>query len=265
MVLGPQGPGRVGRRRFSVRTGPADGGARSSFEWGLRGLRGLLGRLAAACGDSSPGRAGCGVVCGGWCRGSGAAGSPRPPGGGPRGLLAWPRRVRVRLRGLADADWRLVRGACGGGRGVVRAVRARGVWWRRRSAGTRHRDSRASPGRVSVPRGCLPASAAACRLAALVRRSGQRGDAVLRPCQHRAASQPRAAGAQLGAMRVERARFGELVRLRERRLEEQGGASEAERAVSGAEGELRWGCAPEHVFVWCARGRMEGAPSPACS
>jgi hypothetical protein len=56
-------------------------------------------------------------------------------------------------------------------------------------------------------------------------------------------------------MRVARARPGGLGRLLE--VEEQGGASEVERAMCGAEGELQVYLTPEHVFVWCAARRTE--------
>jgi hypothetical protein len=58
-------------------------------------------------------------------------------------------------------------------------------------------------------------------------------------------------------VRVERASSDELGGVFELRLEEQSDTGQVARAVHGAEGSLGvWG-APEHVFVWCAGGRME--------
>jgi len=82
---------------------------------------------------------------------------------------------------------------------------------------------------------------AARLLAVAGRHASERGDAVLRTCQHRAAALTRAAGAGQRAVRVGRARPGGLVRLLEQWLEEQGSTGEAERAMRGANGKRRMG------------------------
>ena len=89
-----------------------------------------------------------------------------------------------------------------------------------------------------------------------VRRADQRGDAVLRTCQHRAAALPRAPGAQLrcgagGTRATRRARASARASAR--------GAGRHERGRSRVRAAWAEGLshAPEHVFVWCGGARTE--------
>jgi len=102
---------------------------------------------------------------------------------------------------------------------------------------------------------CLPASVAACVLPIARRRPGQRSDAVLWAGRHGTSAPARATSAQRRAVNVGRARIDGLAELLERRLEQQGGAGEVERAPGGAERVGEHG--GEHVFVWCSGRRMD--------
>ena len=73
--------------------------------------------------------------------------------------------------------------------------------------------------------------------------------------RHGTAAPTRAGSAQRRAVNVGQAHIDGLAELLERRLEQQGGAGEVERAPGGAE---RFGeHGGEHVFVWCAGRRMD--------
>jgi len=123
----------------------------------------------------------------------------------------------------------------------------------RLDAGTRARV----PARRSKLPVCLPASATACELAAAGRRPDQRDGAVLRTCQHRSGPPRPARAPRRTTVRVVRACGDELVGVLERRIEEQCGTGQVERAMDGA-GYLPEVCgAPEHVFVWCVHGRTD--------
>lgn len=80
---------------------------------------------------------------------------------------------------------------------------------------------------------------------------------MLRAGRHGTATPARATSAQRCAVNVGRARIDGLAELLERRLEQQGGAGEVERAPGGAERFVEHG--GEHVFVWWEGLRMDRA------